>query len=118
MFGKMKFEIMSTMQLLHRHGVEVGGPAQQFIDSEVIKHTAKYVPLDQSDLIKSAIKNTKIGSGEVVYATPYARRLYYNPHYNFDGSPTRGAHWFERMKPDHRKQILDGAAKIVKQGGF
>ncbi|MEG0304358.1 MAG: hypothetical protein RR576_01390 [Oscillospiraceae bacterium] len=83
--------------------------AQKFIDSEVLRHCTPYVPMDTTALIKSGILGTVIGSGEVNYITPYAARLYYNPQYNFNEAPQRGAFWFERMKIDHGSEILQGA---------
>lgn len=87
--------------------------AQRYVDSEVLRLTDKYVPMDKGTLKGSGMRHTNIGSGDVVYRTPYARRMYYNPQYNFQGAPTRGGYWFERMKNDSKKQILDGAKKML-----
>lgn len=51
---------------------------------------------------------SKYGRVSIVHSTPYARRLYYHPEYNFhkskwkdkndrehDGNPNAKAHWFE-----------------------
>lgn len=37
------------------------------------------------------------GQVEIVSSTPYARRLYYHPEYNFNQTenPSAGAHWFD-----------------------
>ena len=37
------------------------------------------------------------GVVEIVSSTPYARRLYYHPEYNFNQTenPSAGAHWFD-----------------------
>ena len=85
--------------------------AQRRVDSEVLRYNTPYVPFDTGTLQQSGILNTVIGSGEVVYQTPYARRMYYNPQYNFQGAPQRGAYWFERMKADHKDDILRAAGK-------
>lgn len=75
------------------------------------------VPKDNNTLIESGELNTQIGSGEVKYRTPYARRWYYMPANFQEGSGSgmetkgRGNYWFERMKEQYRKQILDGAIK-------
>lgn len=86
--------------------------AQQFIDSECLRHCEKFTPKDTGILIQSGIMNTTIGSGELVYRTPYARRWYYRPA-AFQGAPLRGNMWFERMKQEYRKSILEGAAKLA-----
>ncbi|MFR2138050.1 MAG: minor capsid protein [Pseudoruminococcus massiliensis] len=40
---------------------------------------------------------SKYGRVSIVHSTPYARRLYYHPEYNFkkDENPNAKAHWFE-----------------------
>jgi hypothetical protein len=57
-------------------------------------------------LIKSGIRNTRLGSGRISYGVPYARRLYYNPQFNFRGAPKRGAYWFERVKRKYARTLL------------
>ena len=54
-------------------------------------------------------------TGKVSYIAPYARRLYYGTHFNFDrtGHHNAGPLWLERMKIDHRKDLLRGVAAIV-----
>ena len=74
------------------------------------------MPKDTNALIASGISNTIIGNGEIRYRTPYARRLYYHPEYNFSTkkNPEAGAYAFERMKQQYKEQILAGAKKIAK----
>ena len=88
------------------------GKVQQYIDSKCLQYCEGYVPKDSNALIESGIHHTKIGSGEVVYQTPYARRWYYMPT-NFQEAPRRGNYWFERMKKEYKQSILDGAARIA-----
>ena len=53
-----------------------------------------------------------MGSGEIVYNTPYARRWYYMPA-DFQEAPERGNYWFDRMKQQYAQKILAGAARIA-----
>lgn len=73
---------------------------QETIDTEVIKGGNYFAPEDRSNLIQSAIRSSKIGSGQVVWDTPYAKKLYYNPQYNFskDKNPNAQGLWFEAGK--------------------
>ena len=62
--------------------------------------TAQVVPRDTSDLQKSAFvdtTNSKTGTVELVYSTPYARRMYYHPEYNFQTTrnPNAQGKWCE-----------------------
>lgn len=120
----------NTQQIMTRRGLEKGGAVQQYIDSEVLRLCEPFVPKDIAaasqggNLIQSGITNTIIGSGEVRYNTPYARKWYYTPaHFQQDGGGTaiiggmsgtgRGSYWFERCKQQYKNQILEGAKKIA-----
>lgn len=103
--------------------------AQKFVDSEVLRLSDPYIPMQTGMLKKSGILGTVIGSGEVIWNAPYARYLYYgqvmagrapkkvvNAKLTYQGAPMRGAFWFERMKKDKKAQILDGARKLAGGG--
>lgn len=111
------FEIKSAVKLASARGLNTGERVQKFIDNEVLRQSEPYVPMLNKDLIRSGPINTKIGSGEVIYRTPYARRQYYeNAGMGKEGMSKggrRGKQWFERMKANHREQILAGAARIA-----
>lgn len=93
--------------------VKPGSPAQKFVDSEVLRRCAPYVPLDSAELNRSGTRSTKIGTGTVSYNTPYARRWYYRPA-KFQGAPKRGNYWFERMKKEGGAQgILKGVKALL-----
>lgn len=106
---KTTFTILATQQLIAARGLEVGGKVQKFIDSEMLRRTDHYVPMDSGRLKDSGTIHTKIGSGEVKYRKPYARRQY---HEN-KGNGLRGKQWFERSKLDNKDSILSGALKIA-----
>lgn len=100
--------------LKSRH-LEPGGEVQRFIDSECLRLSNEKTPKDTNALIESGIIHTKIGSGELMYWTLYGRKWYYMPAH-FQGAPERGNYWFERMKQQHKNQILKGAQKIANGG--
>lgn len=92
--------------------------AQKFLDSEVLRCSAPYVPMDTGELMRSGTKGTKLGSGQVVYNAPYAKRMYYGKHYHFskDKHPQASALWFEKAKAIHKKEWLSGVEKIYRGG--
>lgn len=108
---------------------------QKYIDSEVLRFNAKYIPFQTGALNQSGTIGTVIGSGEVVYQSPYARYMYYgkvmrdsegrafygkapkhvtDEDLHYHGEPQRGKLWFERMKSAHKESILKGCAKYFK----
>ncbi|MFV0517248.1 MAG: minor capsid protein [Aminipila sp.] len=123
---------ISTLDLVWEHDFEKEwtnrfSKAQKFIDSEVLRLSNPYIPMQQGGLQESGILGTKIGSGKVIYNSPYARYQYYGKvmvgrapkkltdrDLVYHGAPMRGRLWFERMKADKKEQILKGAAKITK----
>lgn len=76
------------------------------------------MPFDHHTLIESSQIQTQIGSGELTWNTPGARRLYYHPEYNFskEKNADAGGYWFERMKEQYKEQILEGAQKVANRG--
>lgn len=106
----MAFVMKDTETLLSERKMK---EAQRFVDGEVLRLCDPFVPQDTGMLIGSGIRSTEIGSGKVIWYTPYARRWYYIPA-NFNGAPMRGNYWFERMKNSGgKKAILRGAAEIT-----
>lgn len=86
--------------------------AQKFVDSEVLRLSTPYIPIKTSMLIKSGILGTVIGSGEVQWIAPYAKKQYYNTADTRSYDPIRGGHWFKRMKADHGKAIVEKAKRL------
>ncbi|PGH85771.1 minor capsid protein [Bacillus thuringiensis] len=85
--------------------------AQFALDEQVLKDSNFYIPKDEGELERSSIRFSRPGTGYVEWHTPYARRLYYNPQYNFstDKNPNAQGLWFEAAKARHLmdwKQIV------------
>ena len=72
------------------------------LTEQVVKDSNYYIPKDTGNLEGSSLANSDYGAGQAVCATPYARRLYYNPEYNFstDVNPNASGLWFERAKDE------------------
>ena len=64
-------------ELLRTFGLEKGGRVQQIIDQTVIDFCTPYVPVSPDRTLEfSAQPSTEIGSGEVIWNTPYAHYQY------------------------------------------
>lgn len=90
--------------------------AQKFVDNEVLRLDAPYMPIRSGTLIKSGQLGTVIGSGEVNYVSPYAAAQYYSTAQSRSYDSQRGGKWFERMKADHKSDIVSGAKKLAGGG--
>lgn len=67
---------------IKRLGLEDGGSVQKAVDQSILDVCEPYTPMDLSsgadggELVRSAIMHTVIGSGEIVWRTPYAHYVY------------------------------------------
>ena len=84
---------------------------QMIVDSEVLRYCAPLTPFRTGSLTRSGTIGTVIGSGNVQYATPYARFQYYQTAQTRSYDSRRGAKWFERMKTAHKKDIQKAAER-------
>jgi hypothetical protein len=133
-----RLEMKATDVLMKERGLNPLGKVQKFIDQECIRLMAPYTPFRAGMLERSATLGTKIGSGEINQIAPYARYQYYGKLMvsSITGSawarygekkvltdkdlvhdksrhPQAGPYWFERMKADHKEEILEGARKVA-----
>lgn len=116
----IRFIGLQFSTLFDREARECFERKQKYVDSEVLRLSDPYVPFRTGQLKKSGISGTVIGSGIVKYTAPHARPNYYlNAGRGIEGLNAsggtrglRGKYWFERMKADHKKEILQGLNKI------
>ena len=68
----------------------------------------KVVPKDTGNLEESAATGAEGNRGFISYNTPYARRLYYNPQYNFrqDKNPNAQGRWLDSFIYGPKKDWL------------
>lgn len=107
------FTMKSAAELKAARGLEVGGAAQKFLDTQVVKETEPYVPMDEGNLKKAL--GTAYGSGEVRYNLPYAHyQLIHgrSPGANIHGA-LRGRDFWNRMKADCKDRLLQMVAKMT-----
>lgn len=90
--------------------------AQKVLDNEVLKDCDEYVPFNTGNLRDSGIRGTRIGSGVVMYNTPYARRVYYGKGARTDKHPKATPQWFEKAKAVHKEKWLELVRKAAQHG--
>lgn len=139
-------DFVNTEEFIRRHGIGVDGHVQKAVDAAVIRECFPYLPFDEGILAGSANTATKIGSGEVIYDTRYARYLYYGEvygpnipivengvvtgyfsppekhstgkklQYRTEKQPMAGSHWFDRAMADHGEDVLKEAQDAADLG--
>lgn len=113
MMMKSALLIHSIQKSIRKRGLEEGQIVQKVIDTETIRRMEPYIPMDTGFLKDNSLKlGTKIGTGKIVQRAPYAKRQYYTNSGRFQ-SGKRGKKWFDRMKADHRDDILKAAADVA-----
>lgn len=87
--------------------------AQTWLDNEVIADSSPYMPFMTGDLSKSA---RIVEAGTIEYNSPYARKMYYGEHFNFNKTHNQlaGAYWFERAKGVNNKKWINGVNQIMR----
>lgn len=137
---KLHFEIKDKDTIIRNHGIQVGGPVQKLVDSECMRYMSDYMPRRQAgELEHMMVLATVIGSGQIDTPGPYAHYLHEGILYvspttgsawakkneikvptdrtlTYAGAPMRGKKWFDRMKADHKDDILLAAQAMVNRG--
>lgn len=129
----MKIDVklqLDTLKVQNRLNERVH-QAQKYLDSEVLRTSAPFVPYRDGNLMRSGDNATQLGSGEVIYNTPYAKAQYYgrtkqgrdskgrftkrtNFNYSTDTHPQASAQWFEKAKAIHKDAWKKGVEQIIK----
>lgn len=86
-------------------------PAQKYIDSEILRKSDPYVPMQTGSLKRSGVTGTKVGSGIIRYTAPYAKKRYRIA----KTSGKRGPYWVERMLANHKAEIIRGAQEALEK---
>jgi len=76
------------------------GVIQPVLDMQVLKDSNYFAPMDTGNLMSSGITGSTIGSGELEWNAPYAKKMYHGIGFDFDKSanPNARAKWFEEAK--------------------
>lgn len=138
---KVQFNIKDKETVLRNHGLQKGGPVQKLVDSEAMRYMSDYMPRRQAgELEHMMVMATVIGSGQIDIPGPYAHYLhegilYVSPttgsawakkneikvptdqELTYAGAPMRGKKWFDRMKADHKDDILQAVQALADRGG-
>ena len=113
--------MIHTDEIIRAHGLERGGRAQRFVDSEVLRYSDPFVPFQTGFLKGSGIRGTVIGSGIIKYIAPYAKNNYYNNAgrgiQGLANGGQRGRLWFRRMKSQYKDVIKNGLRNIIGRRG-
>ncbi|WP_312431929.1 hypothetical protein [Lacrimispora sp.] len=136
----VELDMLPKEELLKRRGLQEGGAVQKFIDSESMRYMSDYMPRRQAgELEHMMVLGTVIGSGRIDIPGPYAHYLhegilFVSPttgspwakkdeikiptdrELQYTGAPMRGKKFFDRMKADHKDDILAGAMAVADRG--
>ena len=138
---KVEFNISTAETIKRNHWLQDGGPVQRLVDSDTMWYMSGYMPRRQAgELEHMMVLSTVIGSGQIDTPGPYAHCLhegilYVSPttgspwakkneikvptdrELTYAGAPMRGKKWFDRMKADHKDDILQAAQELIGRGG-
>lgn len=74
--------------------------AQFLLTQQVLKDSNTFIPADTWALRDSSLSSSNFDKGQIVWNTPYARRLYYGTHYKFSKDKNMWAQsgWFKKAE--------------------
>lgn len=115
--------VFNEIRMAERFAEEAGrlfARKQQYIDKETVRLMEPYTPKKTGRKIDIGATGTRPGSGVIEYNSTIARRNYYTNagkgkegmHARRGTKGLRGKQWLERMKADHKDEILRGANKV------
>ena len=117
--AKMNSSAISIIAKAQRQALEMTG--QQVLND---LRNAQTMPFDTGNLQneQTYVDDSKSAQGHVsiVSDTPYARRLYFHPEYNFQQgkNPSAGAGWFDPYIDGNKsKQVKEWFKQFVKRNG-
>lgn len=114
--SKVKLNMPKIRQLMQSQITALEQTAEA-LHTEVVQ--AQVVPRDTGNLQNESMfvdfSQSKSGKVTLAHSTPYARRMYYHPEYNFskDENPNAKGLWFEDWEAGGK--AADFAAKAYKQ---
>jgi len=115
---------MKVKVTINRKAMQKLGQIQQQaleMTTEAVKTdivTSAVVPKKTGELERSAFVDVQPGKGRIIFDTPYARRLYWNPEYNFrqDNNANAQGKWMEAYHAGDKKAwVQQTFAQFVKQ---
>ncbi|AXN58356.1 minor head protein [Bacillus phage Wes44] len=95
--------------------LEAVAKAQVVLDEQVLKDSNFFIPKDTGQAEDSGVIASQIGKGEIIWDTPYIRKIYYGVDINFhhDMNPNAQALWFEVAKSRFLSDWVRAAGKEV-----
>ncbi|CAM3214062.1 minor capsid protein [Streptococcus pluranimalium] len=100
-----KVEVIFNASKLIAKSEATARTARFALSNQIKKDSDRYIPAREWNLRDSGRATER----SVSWHTPYARRLYYNPQYNFskDKNPNAQGKWFEAAKANKLEHWLD-----------
>lgn len=112
----LNHEALKDLQKIQQQALEMTAEA---VKSDIV--TSAVVPKQTGEMERSGFVDASEisqGKAKIVFDTPYARRLYWHPEYNFrtDKNPNARGKWMEPYHAGDKKAFVqDTFRKFVKQ---
>ncbi|ARW58273.1 minor capsid protein [Bacillus cereus] len=90
--------------------------AQRAFSQQVLADSNYYIPMDTTATMQSSLIASDMDKGNLLWTTPYASDIYWNPQYNFhkDKNPNASGLWFEKAKSSKLPYWVNFAGEAIK----
>lgn len=132
MNANIKIKMNPINKIIKDHGLERGGPVNQFLRDTVERLSDPYVPM-----LSGFMKNRRSypNNHSIKYEAPYShyhyigkkaegasrpkgvKRTISGVSMKYSGAPKRGPEWDKRMMNDKRKEVCKDVERFIKNGG-
>lgn len=105
----VEFDTASVKAKIQR----VAEAGTEMLANELLKDANYYAREDTGELIRSSIRASNIKKGELIWDTPYAKRVYYTGFPAKDRNPNASLLWAEKASKENSKKYIRMLEKIV-----
>jgi len=99
----VRVNVRSNLTGVRRRANELVGLGQYALANQVHADSNLYAPMKSTDLRNQS--NVSADNKQIIYNTPYARRLYYNQFVNYT-TPGTGPKWDQKAKSIHKNDWI------------
>ena len=89
------------------------GKATEIISNELLKDSNYFAREDTGELIRSSIRASRLEEGELIWDTPYAKRMYYVGNPSKDTNPNASLMWAQKAADKNKEKYQRMIDKLM-----
>ena len=99
-------ELTSNVEKFQKRFTELEEKARYLLSSQVLADSNKHARMDTGEMIMSSLRASDLPKGELVWDTPYAKRVYFTGTPSTDRNPDAELMWVHVARDRYSKDWL------------